>query len=485
MAEGIDECCREPARVSRQVAAEEELEGLAACLEPADELVEETRLADAGLPLDEHDLATPGLRLVEQRAQPRQLLAAAVERRLARQADPPQRPSRRAADRRGAASPPGGALPLVEHGGDLGGGSEPGVAVAREKHLQHLLEEGRELRVHAARRAGILVEVAVHRRCGIERAERVVPGRELVEYEPERVEVRPTVGVLPEELLRRRVLRRADERAHGREARRGVVHEGEAEVHHLHRVVVGDEDVLRLQVAVDGTGRVDGSQARGDLAADVAAKVLGHFALLASQDAQALARDVLHDEVEDVPSLVSPGISPDRAHDIGVAYAAPDLRLTQEAIAELLGEGESGPEHLDRHARPLRAVGHREVHGAHGARAELGDETVAPEPRFRHGGAPLYLYRGTELAPGESGPRSPLRSPAQARKETRRDGRVRGVGVAEAAREARSRAASRTSPSSARSGKRRRRRASARRALSRGDRAGAAGTRGRRRRSAR
>ena len=147
------------------------------------------------------------------------------------------------------------------------------------------------------------------------------------------MEVGPPVDAgLGPVLLGGRVLDRPDERARLGEPHLLVGEPGDAEVHHLDRVLLRDEHVLGLHVAVDRARRVDRGEALRRLAADVPAELLGHPAEVEQQVPKRLPLDVLHHEEVDVLSLVPDRVHVVRADHVLVADALPDLRLAQEAL---------------------------------------------------------------------------------------------------------------------------------------------------------
>src|ERR1043166_8225121 len=95
---------------------------------------------------------------------------------------------------------------------------------------------------------------------------------------------RGVCGRRVEELLLRRALARADV------AR-------ETEVADLHDPVCGDEDVLRLDVAMDEAVLERMAQSARDLAGDLERASLGQPLLLVDLLEERLARDIFHDEV--------------------------------------------------------------------------------------------------------------------------------------------------------------------------------------------
>src|SRR6185503_10087371 len=107
-------------RAGRRVAADQVVDVLAAVVQEADELVDEPRLADARLALDEDDLSLAGLRLLVERRELRELLVASDERRLARHADAAERACRLDPQRLLSLAPPRAAFALVEDPHDLG-----------------------------------------------------------------------------------------------------------------------------------------------------------------------------------------------------------------------------------------------------------------------------------------------------------------------------------------------------------------------------
>ena len=98
--------------------------------------------------------------------------------------------------------------------------------------------------------------------CGVRRLERRLAGDELVQHDPERVDVAALVGRIAFDLLRRHVRRRAEHRAargHARVADRAR----EPEVGDADAALLVDEHVLRLEIAVDDALGVRGGEARG------------------------------------------------------------------------------------------------------------------------------------------------------------------------------------------------------------------------------
>ena len=278
LAVGGGERARRRRRAAGRVAAEEEVHVLARLREPPDELVHEPRLADPRLALDEDDLSVAGLRRVEERAQPRELRVAPVERRLARDADAPQRTPRVGADRLRAVLPPRGApRPARASSSSAAADAKRASRSFSSRRRSTSSKNGESCGLSSPAGRGTSSICRRMTTCEVVVVERVLPRRELVERQAERVEVGAAVdaAVATSELLRRRVAHRADEGAGLRHAQRLVLDARDAEVHHLDDVVGRDEDVVGLQVAVHGARRVDRRERLRDLAADVAAELLG------------------------------------------------------------------------------------------------------------------------------------------------------------------------------------------------------------------
>jgi hypothetical protein len=138
---------------------------------------------------------------------------------------------------------------------------------------------------------------------------------------------------------------------------------GEAEVADV-RPVACDEDVPRLDVAVDEPGAVRGVECAGDLADESDCTFRVEASLLAERLAQVGAVHVRHRQVEQAVILARG----QHADDARVVEARGDLRLAQEALAEPLVAAELGREQLQRDALAAGPVG--EVDGAHRALAE-------------------------------------------------------------------------------------------------------------------
>lgn len=134
--------------------------------------------------------------------------------------------------------------------------------VLRQQRGEHLRERARVL----GRRRGLGQDRDVQRgeSRGVERGAALDGG---VEGRAERPQVGRRLDVAALQLLGRHVLRGADDRAGVGEAGRGVQDAGDAEVGD-DRAAVGEQDVVRFEVAVDDAGGVRVGQCGGDLGAE-------------------------------------------------------------------------------------------------------------------------------------------------------------------------------------------------------------------------
>jgi hypothetical protein len=204
------------------------------------------------------------------------------------------------------------------------------------------------------------------------RAERNLAGQRLIQHDAERIEVRLAADGVPERLLGGDVVGRAEHAPADRQA--GLVAAaGDPEVGDLGSRLGVEQDVLRLDVAVDDPVRVGGVQRARDL--DRERHGLGDRQPPDPADAllQRLALDVLeHDERHAVVlARVQHG------DDVGVLELRHRARLAAEALDVLDLSADRSGQHLDRHT-PLE-------HGVEGqpdprrrARADLALEPVAP-----------------------------------------------------------------------------------------------------------
>ena len=193
-----------------------------------------------------------------------------------------------------------------------------------------MLERRRHLRALLAQRRRRRREV-LHR--DLDRAvagERNLPGEHLVEDDPERVQVGALVDLRAARLLRREVLRGADDRALlGHLARAGA---RDAEVRHLHVPLRVDEHVVRLDVAVDDAVAMREAKRREDLPRVVDGHRHRRRAAREDQLLQRAAVEVLH---RDVVRALGLAAVVDR-DDVLLREARCVLRLAAEALDELL-----------------------------------------------------------------------------------------------------------------------------------------------------
>ena len=188
--------------------------------------------------------------------------------------------------------------------------------------LQEPRHEGRQPR----RRPGAHLPQVGRRRLqvGDQRAEGRIPlqreraREELVEDDPECVEVGPRVDLAAEGLLRREVLQRPDQPLRLRRPRLAPVPPArQAEVRELHLARRGDEDVPGLHVAVDDAEPVEDVEGAEDLRADPQGLA---FPERSPRDeaAEGLSLYQLHRQEDDLAGLADVE-DPDEPRAVGVA----------------------------------------------------------------------------------------------------------------------------------------------------------------------
>ncbi len=345
--------------------------------------------------------------------------------------------------------------------GELGGGAVPLLRGLLEGLEQRQAEAGGELLagdalVEGDGRLGDVRLDVFHRRLGVEGE---LAGEHLVEDDRQRVDVAARVEHLALRLLGRHELRRAEDHALLREHDRAgpqlaLGHLGEAEVEHLGVVaqaaVGGEEDVLRLEIAVDDPLEVRLLEGAAALDEDGHRALGRERALLADHLVQVLALQVLHDDVErSVVELAEE----EHLDGVGVLQVAHRAGLAAEAGDQVLAVGELGVEDLDRHhpvhrrlgrlvdgipCPPSRSsarsgTGHRGCRGRCSglARSWAAENSTRP-PRFvyfeegpwktrqaMHPAHPARRRAPCSTPPGSATPSSPARAASAGRRGTR------------------------------------------------------------------
>ena len=385
------------------------------------ELLGEAGLPHARLALHEHDGAAAGAGVPPGLEERRALAVAPHQRQRGRRRR--QVPAPRA-ERAAPLVPPGARLPLAEHPVEQVRGGEPVGRALREQRRDHLGEEVRDLGVDLADAGGPRLDVGAEQLEHPLPLEGRAPRRELVEDDAERVQVGGRSDVGGARLLGRRVAERADELAVGGQRGVGAAHLGHAEVGDAHASVVGQEDVLGLQVAVDHPRRVERRQAARGLPGDLAEQALGHRPHLLEERAQRAPLHPLHDE-EVVRRPLDAGLADvERADDVLVDERQPEPGLAQEPLADGGDREQVREDHLDREGRVAR--GRLDlVHDAHAPAPDVAAEPIAPEPRARRelGRAGTPAATGSERRGRQRRGRRPRGRGRASRPSRRRGGR--------------------------------------------------------------
>ena len=198
------------------------------------------------------------------------------------------------------------------------------------------------------------------------------PGEHLVEDDADRVAVAGRRHLVAARLLRREVLRRADDRARLGHVRLGAGAR-DAEVGHLEVAVLGHEDVLRLHVAVHHVAPVGGAERREDLLGEVDRLQRRQRGAPADDLLEVRPRQVLHHDV--VAAVRLPAVVD--GDDVRVVEAGRRRGLAAEALHELGVRGVGLGQHLHRHLAVEQAVV-AQVDAGHAPGAELAAQLVAP-----------------------------------------------------------------------------------------------------------
>ena len=221
--------------------------------------------------------------------------------------------------------------------------------------------------------------------------ERALAGEDLVEHQPERVDVAARCDLAARQLLRRHVGGRAGPDRFAREAR-------ESEIGQPDLAGAVEHDVRGLEVAVDDVALVRGGQAGTDLSRDLERALLGETSDAAQERRQILAVDVLHRQERAALDLVD---VVDAAHvrvrhlprhpDFGVQLRQPG------GIAIDAGRQEFERDRLSE----LDVVGTIDL--AHAAFAEALDDPVAFAEQRARLKAPVIDRAGRGEPPGGRG----------------------------------------------------------------------------------
>ena len=250
----------------------------------------------------------------------------------------------------------------LELGAERGHAREAVGRILGERLLDRRLDPARHVGpVEADRRRGG-VDVLHRHRDEVVARERHVAGEQLIDDDPERVDVRG-LGDLPSlRLLGRDVVAGSEHRARGGLALLRLERAGDPEVGHLRFALAVQQHVLGLDVAVDEALLVGEREPAGDLDRELERALHRQGADTADELLQILAGDELEDD-ERQAVMVS---TVDHGDDVLVREAGDELRLAPEPVDDVLLGQQPLVEDLQRDVALEHAVV-RAVHARHAA----------------------------------------------------------------------------------------------------------------------
>ena len=201
--------------------------------------------------------------------------------------------------------------------------------------------------------------------------ERHFSRKQLVEHDADRIEIGGLVDRRTLRLLGRQVLRSADDRS--RFGHLTYACARDAEVRHLQSALAVDEHVVRLDVAMDDAVAMREPDRSEDLTRVVNCEVDRRGTTRDDQLLQRATVEVLHRDVVGAFRLAAV-IDRD---DVRMRKAGCVLRLTAEALDELIVAGVTVVQDLDRDA-PAEHLVFGQVDVRHPTRAELAQDAVTP-----------------------------------------------------------------------------------------------------------
>ena len=197
--------------------------------------------------------------------------------------------------------------------------------------------------------------------------EREPPRKHLVDHGAQGEDVRAPVRLISVApgLLWGHVIRRPHDHVSPGQGLARAADLGDAEVHHLdvvvHSVLVAEEYVLRLQVAVHDVPVMHRLQGRSGLLQDAGHRLEAHALGAFHARLKVLAGQILHD---DVWQPIWRMVEVDDVHDVGMPQLAGDQGLAVEALHRHLIAGNVGEQDLD--GEPARQAGMlRLIHRPH------------------------------------------------------------------------------------------------------------------------
>ena len=225
----------------------------------------------------------------------------------------------------------------------------PVVGILGEQCEDEGFERERDVRAFPPYAGRPLLDLLVHHRVCGRRPKRAAAGQQLVQGAAQRVQVGRRAGRFADDQLGSHVRGRPDRLAGTRDLRvAGAERDGEAEVEHADRTVRPQDEVGRLEVAVDQGHGVRGRQHRAGLGGDRGRPADGKRAVLGDDVGDADAVDVLHHQVR--ATVGGDAGVVDRRH-AGMLKARGDPGFAVEAPHQLrVGDPVGEPDEFDRDA---------------------------------------------------------------------------------------------------------------------------------------